>query len=72
MVFRQNHKNNCSYGNLLNIGETTPFAMFPMAFRSTGFNSAKISDQFSFKNLFVPSPKALSPLNKFVNCIQSL
>lgn len=60
-----NHKNNCSYGNLLKTGPMTPFAILPIAVFKTGFNSFKISDQFSFKNLFVVSLSNWSPLNKF-------
>lgn len=65
-------KNNSSYGNLLKTGPITPFIILPMAVLSTGFNSFKISCQFSFKNILVPSLRALSPLNKLENCIQSL
>lgn len=66
-------KNNESYGNLSNTGEMMSLAIPPITFRSTGFSSFKMSNQFSFKNAFVVSlSRGSLPLNKCANCIHSL
>lgn len=55
-----------AYGTLLNTLRTVPSAISANALKMFGRISWKMSCQFSFKNAFVLSPNALSPLYKFL------
>lgn len=59
------------YGILENILLMIPLRISSTAKVMAGFNSLRISRQFWFKNWFIFSPSALSPLNKFSRLIWS-